>query len=1753
MFLTPGGDNFYIDIVLQDNEAIHCESGYISLVDRGVFILSPSKDVAVPFHGQMRVRWETIGILPTETLDISLQNSFSFSVWSLATNVLNTGVTDISLPSEETFAGESSFYYIKITLRSDTTVMGESDSFSMRYKRQSLSLYSIPQQLLSVVPGSSLSLKWDSVDIDEEAIVSIVIENGFSSIQTITTTNTGEYVVDIPFSWDLDDGYKVRLSLLSNNDVTSTSPNFAVSRSPPMFEIIKPHGGLSLWKNDLTLEVVYNLRGFDVENTLITFNIMYDDVGIDSSRGYFSVTNHNCNADRLCTKTVTLPSTFDLGSEYYVRGSVTVPGTEGTLTSESNEFGIMDRDFWMVYPGVRTDNPTYRFSDNIPLRWKEWGFQEGDQVYFVLKEYGFWGDSECGSLGPYYGNNDYVLWSTSSMPSYECSQDEGDFYFVMYKKLSGATTFEEVWESQYFHLSSDLSCSVAFWSTVKNMMVDVSETESLAVSLLFSNCQTISTSLKLQIEEDSTYGSVLMEKSVLFTPSSQLTSGTVTFSLGSVAVNNDASYCVNLLDENDNVVEKTCGLKLVRRFSFSLDSPLQYALGLTGSSVNVQWKSSGLSQQTLTLRLMKSVWIFADGVISSVNVPTAMESYDFPLSSNLEEGTYYFQMKDTEDVMDWQTGAEFYIRHPTISLLSPHGGSTAIKSKPFVIRWESLGVSHPYVSLALLNEDSEFVGTISSSTENDGSYVWNPVPIEVKSGRYYLKVQSTADSSFSHVSDLFAIENAITSINVYEPSSNNAWRKGITNDGIIRWDSYGMDSEYTVRIVLERYNLDSSIDSSLSIIESFAVSSADGSGGAQVTIPDTDMFTLPTLYNKLPYRVLVQSTVDVDSFGRSARFAIVNNDGTGTSGGLGGCPLLGYFGKWCHIETSCLYATCEFELGFDWFALLALNFGIQRCHDPAAFEGGVTYRWNGEIKSLEYSTILQLDDLFPILPPLEYYGMSATLVAGNGYFDLGALMIDILLEIDLILFDFDFIIADDFQVGVKNPYFWEECRSFTLRAPFEGKIVNQYEVIDVAWDPDAIPRLSDKLQVILRDKETQEITFEDSVLRNTSYRLPIHDSTPGAYEVCILPESDKAYHCRSIYVAEAENGYSAIYRPIDVTAAVFSLYAYTEVDAIHDISIMYNDQCTDWQMIHIWDSGRYEGFVAYSGMLDVALVVHRGTEILSREDILADFDAFFISTNILSNDVDVHKGFLSYAKPAFLEVQIGLRKVPSVTHKIVVTGHSLGGAMAHLTYAFLLEEYSPSRLECATFGSPRVGDDDWMEAMSQYETNMRRYTRESNLVADIVTLLPPEISGYTHIGQQIVLDAPYVKPLVLHSSLGYVQSIQRHFSPESLVRRCVHQGHYDGESFVLKEILRMPLNGEINAFDESTVNLRVQQLSAGGSIQACILLKDEDEAQCQTSCTGDQTISISRVFEVASEYHMVIKNCHYSTPVTIGYHTNSSSNLRSPDSPRMVQALVEPDQLTLQWELPFDMGYPPVVERVMVSLSSENSTANFELEKAVSGNTFTIEYGQDFPPMPNELFIARVFLSNGIWSPASMDLSIQIPSELSMTAYRHMSFKKPTSFKAISDGEIEIIWNHYGFAEGDHISIELYYVLSNGSSAIESVSLQYPYAKSGSYIFNVPSGVSGTRFGLLVSFGEKELADIYPLTILSRDDSSSLCGNLGFLPDIYGRACSALSFLKDAILQDVDGDATISLRAGGVATSVFFPTYMGELAVPFLS
>lgn len=158
-----------------------------------------------------------------------------------------------------------------------------------------------------------------------------------------------------------------------------------------------------------------------------------------------------------------------------------------------------------------------------------------------------------------------------------------------------------------------------------------------------------------------------------------------------------------------------------------------------------------------------------------------------------------------------------------------------------------------------------------------------------------------------------------------------------------------------------------------------------------------------------------------------------------------------------------------------------------------------------------------------------------------------------------------------------------------------------------------------------------------------------------------------------------------------------------------------------------------------------AWVAFRGSRTDSCRNMFVDF--VLIDANVLpSGSPRRHRGFLRAWHRIETQIASWMNELPNECRRLVLTGHSLGGALAILA-GFHLSTTFPVRA-VITFGAPRVG---LIRFFNQYSARPSDPTKPSPSLADvtyrythvtdIVSRIPPPIFLYFHVGSEHTVSA----------------------------------------------------------------------------------------------------------------------------------------------------------------------------------------------------------------------------------------------------------------------------------------------------------------------------------------------------------------------------------------------------------------------------
>jgi hypothetical protein len=163
------------------------------------------------------------------------------------------------------------------------------------------------------------------------------------------------------------------------------------------------------------------------------------------------------------------------------------------------------------------------------------------------------------------------------------------------------------------------------------------------------------------------------------------------------------------------------------------------------------------------------------------------------------------------------------------------------------------------------------------------------------------------------------------------------------------------------------------------------------------------------------------------------------------------------------------------------------------------------------------------------------------------------------------------------------------------------------------------------------------------------------------------------------------------------------------------------------------------------------VLAFRGTDVSKAADILTDLDFELTASSWPGGKpYNVHHGFEAEFALAWPKVEATLKTYGAFggTAPLFITGHSLGGALAMLAAAHILDRNLVKPTEAAyvaalyTYGQPRVGDPTFADRVAQLLPG--RYFRAVNN-RDAVPLVPPPIAGaknlrYAHSGSIVYFN-----------------------------------------------------------------------------------------------------------------------------------------------------------------------------------------------------------------------------------------------------------------------------------------------------------------------------------------------------------------------------------------------------------------------------
>jgi hypothetical protein len=187
-------------------------------------------------------------------------------------------------------------------------------------------------------------------------------------------------------------------------------------------------------------------------------------------------------------------------------------------------------------------------------------------------------------------------------------------------------------------------------------------------------------------------------------------------------------------------------------------------------------------------------------VISTLVASTANDgSQSFTLPFDVVPGSdYVIRLTDTTNAMVTDDSEPFTVRAPFLAVTSPNGGETIIAGSSVNIQWTGDKNLLGKVSITLW-QNERLISTLTSSTANDGSYIWSTSMTLAAGSGYSIRITPVSHTAFYDDSDApFSVRKAVLKVTSPTTGASYArlmtvtisWQKEAANIGQIKIELY---------------------------------------------------------------------------------------------------------------------------------------------------------------------------------------------------------------------------------------------------------------------------------------------------------------------------------------------------------------------------------------------------------------------------------------------------------------------------------------------------------------------------------------------------------------------------------------------------------------------------------------------------------------------------------------------------------------------------------------------------------------------------------------------------------------------------------------------------------------------------------------------------------------------------------------------------------------------------------------------------
>lgn len=652
-------------------------------------------------------------------------------------------------------------------------------------------------------PGATETISWtygeeagDSVKI--ELLKGGVPQSTISAGTSVGSNGKGTYAWPIPVSQETGTDYTIRMTSVTDADVTDSSRGNFIINSLPVITVSGPKAG-GVWAVGTALTISWNYSGdppSTVRIELLREGVVETVLAKDAPLG----------SGGKGSLAWTIPAGQAPGSGYRIRLTSPVGGAQGVSGIFSISGGIT-----LTYPSA--GNVEVQAGSTQQITWGYTGtpgstvkieLLKGTAVDFVLTENA---PAGTGGVGSY-------SWTVPA------GQAGGSDY-----RIRVTSTSEGTYTDTSDHVFSINPTTISVSSPYRGQVWYGGEAQSIAWTYAGDPGSTV----KIELLKGAVVDSVISESTAAGTRGTGSYSWTI-----SEAQPSGRDYKIRVTSTaHSNASGTSAGAFTIKPPRITINNPNGNESWMPGELMEISWAYLGNPGERVKIELLKGATL---QTVITANSPIGIDgwgSYSWTIPAGQAEGKdYRVRISSTTNSAYTDISNQYFsVTGSPIHVDKPNGGELQAGST-YTIMWNYIIEVGASVRIELIQGTtvhSVIAPSVPLGSNGTGTYNWE-IPATLAGGNdYKVRVTSTSNPAFTDESE-FAFTIVPVGLTVTSPNNWEVWPRGQTHN--ITWEYHGKIGS-SVRLEL----LDNGVLKST--IASFAPSGSLGAGSYSWAIPST--------------------------------------------------------------------------------------------------------------------------------------------------------------------------------------------------------------------------------------------------------------------------------------------------------------------------------------------------------------------------------------------------------------------------------------------------------------------------------------------------------------------------------------------------------------------------------------------------------------------------------------------------------------------------------------------------------------------------------------------------------------------------------------------------------------------------------------------------------------------------------------------------------------------------------------------------